>query len=434
MALRCGHMTRRIWLRHLLLGIPLAAFLHTALQFAYAYSPNVDNDWGFFPVHWVAGILFGAPLLAPAFTIQAYIGLWLRLFGPVVQILAGGFTQSALVGLWVRFVGIEPSLAGNFSLTLPMTIAGFVAGSTVAALAAPRATERKQPQPLTADSDRGMFSYSSLRAFMILAACICLGGGLALMFLLREQSPDPLLAFGLPATAGLFCLWGAYLMEAEVGIGGSGISWTRGVREVVIPWPRVTEIHSTADKVLIRSTESKIVVDKQLGDYGSFHRLLRRYAPSFAWKTLSLPLRCRASLVIPGFLCGVGMAWVGFMWWMVDYGPPKDTTDLVIVIFFFGLGGIPLPIGLYLATFRYRFDLFEIEVVSLLRRKVYEVRNLTDLKLSSASMPVSSLRQRGVMMAPLTDQQLEFGRDGIAVSGRIAIASPRYDQPTHTAH
>ena len=396
-----------------MLGVPLAALLHTALQFAYAYSPNVDSDWGFFPVHWVAGILFGAPILVPAFTIQAYIGLWLRLFGRVVQILAGGVTQSALVALWVRFVGIEPSLAGNFALTLPMTIAGFVAGSTVAALAAPRAIDPEQPQRPTADSNQGTFNYRSLRAFMILAACICFGGGLALMFLLRERSPDPLLAFGLPAAAGLFCLWGAYLMEAEVCIRGNGISWTRGARAVVIPWSQVTEIRSTADKLIIRSAESKIVVDKQLGDYESFHRLFRRYAPRFAWKTLSLPLRCRASFVIPSFLCGAGIAWIAFMWWVVDYGPPKDTVDLVIVVFFFGLGGIPLPIGLYLATFRYRFDLSEIEVVSLLRRKVYDVGNLVDLRLSSASMREVVRGQPGVMMAPLTDQEFAFRfRDG----------------------
>ena len=431
-------MTRRIWLRHLFWGISLAAFLHTALQFAHAYSPNVDNDWGFFPVHWVAGIFFGAPLLAPAFTIQAYIGLWLRLFGRVLQVLAGGFTQSALMGLWVRFVGLEPSLAGNFSLTLPMTIAGFVAGSAVAAVAAPRATDPKLPQRLTADSDQGIFDYRSLRAFMILGACICFGGGLALMFLLREESPDPLLAFGLPAAAGLFCLWGAYLMEAQVSISESGISWTRGVREVMIPWSQVTEIRSTADKLLIRSTESKIAVDKQLGDYESFHRLLRRFAPPFAWKTLGLPLQCRASLLIPGFLCGVGMAWIAFMWWMVDYGPPKDTVDLVIVIFFFGLGGIPLPIGLYLATFRYRFDTSEIRVSSLFRRKVYEVRNLVDLKLSSASMPEVVPRRPGVIMAPLTNQQFEFHfRDGTTwelLARRMAVDPEAFYDLLHRSY
>ena len=101
------------------------------------------------------------------------------------------------------------------------------------------------------------------------------------------------------------------------------------------------------------------------------------------------------------------------MWWVVDYGPPKDTVDLVIVVFFFGLGGIPLPIGLYLATFRYRFDLSEIEVVSLLRRKVYDVGNLVDLRLSSASMREVVRGQPGVMMAPLTDQEFAFRfRDG----------------------
>ena len=101
------------------------------------------------------------------------------------------------------------------------------------------------------------------------------------------------------------------------------------------------------------------------------------------------------------------------MWWMVDYGPPKDTADLVIVILFFGLSGIPLPIGLYLATLRYRIDLSEVDVVSLLRRKVYDFWDLADLKLSSATMPEAVLRTRGVMMAALTNQQLEFHfRDG----------------------
>ena len=177
---------------------------------------------------------------------------------------------------------------------------------------------------------------------------------------------------------------------------------------MVILWPDVTEIRSTADKVHIRSTESKIVVDKQLGDYESFYRLLRKHAPPFAWKTLSLPLQCRAGLVIPSFFCAAGMAWIGLMWWMVDYSPPQNTVDLVTVIFFFGLGAIPLPCGLYLASFRYSFDFSEIRISSLARRRAYKVHNLVDLKLTSAGVPDVVQHHPGVIMAALTNQQFEF--------------------------
>ena len=154
-----------------MLGIPLAAFLHSALQFAHAYSRTVDNHWEFFPVHWAAGVLFGSIILAPAFTIQAYVSVWLsrRHRSTGLQILAGALTQAALVALWAKFVGIEPSLSGNFSLSEPMIGAAFLAAGSVAMFAAPKSVARPERH-------RRVFGYGSLRAFMNLAAMISLGG------------------------------------------------------------------------------------------------------------------------------------------------------------------------------------------------------------------------------------------------------------------
>ena len=313
-------MTRKIWLRHLMLGIPLAAFLHSALQFAHAYSRTIDNEWGFFPVHWAAGMLFGSLILAPAFTIQTYISVWLsrRGFGKGVQIPAGGLTQATLVALWARFVGIEPSLPGNFSLTEPMIGAAFLAGGAAAMFAAPKGVARPERHRRVAETER-VFGYGSLRGFMVLAAMICFGGGVVLAFLLREEIRQSAIAFGACAAAALFCWWGAYLMGAQVSVTETYLAWTRGRREVVIPWVRITEIRSTLSRLLIRSEESKIVVDKQLDDYASCYELVRKHAPPYAWETLSLPLRRRASLLLPGILCTVGSAWIAFMWWIVDY-------------------------------------------------------------------------------------------------------------------
>ena len=397
-----------------MLGVPLAAFLHTALQFAYAYSRTVDNDWGFFPVYWAAGILFGSLILAPAFTIQAYTSVWLsrRSFGKGVQILAGGLTQAALVALWARFVGVEPSLSGNFPLTEPMVGAGFSAGSAAAMFAAPKGVARPERPQRVAETEQ-VFGYSSLRAFMNLAAMICLGSGVILAFLLREEIRASTIAFGACAAVSLFCWWGAYLMGAQVSVTETYLAWTRGRREVVIPWARITEIRSTLSRLLIRSEESKIVVDKQLGDYASFYQLVRKYAPPYAWETLSLPLRCRASLLVPGILCAAGSAWLAFMWGIVDYGPPKDNIDLTIVIFMTGVGGCPVPIGLYMATFRCEFDFHQIRAGYLLWRKVYEVANLEDMKLTTARASEVVQHHPGVIAPPLTAQRIEFRfRDG----------------------
>ena len=417
-------MTRRVWLRHLTLGIPLAAFLHSALQFAHAYSRTVDNDWGFFPVHWAAGMLFGSLILAPAFTSQAYISVWLsrRGFGKAAQILAGGLTQATLAGLWARFVGIEPSLPGNFSLTLPMIGAGFLAGGAVAAFAAPRSAGQPESHRKAAADKERVFGYGSLRAFMNLAAMICLGSGVVLAFLLREEIRASAIAFGACAAVSLFCWWGAYLMGAEVSVSETYMAWSRGRREVVIPWLRITEIRSTMSRLLIRSEESKIVVDKQLDDYASCYELVRKYAPPYAWETLSLPLRRRASLLVPGILCTVGSVWVAFMLWIVDYSPPADNIDLAIVIFMTSLGGCPVPSGLYMATFRCEFDFHEIRVGTLFRRKTYEVANLVEMRLTTVETSEVVQRHPGAIVPPLTAQQIEFRfRDGT----ELQLAAPK---------
>ena len=139
---------KRVWLRHLALGISLSALLHTILQFAYSYSARFDNDWDVFPIHWAAGVLFGSVILGPAYTVQALIsvGLERRKAGRFIQIAAGGFMQASLVWLWSQSIGIEPSLSGNFALTQPMIAAGFVAGAAVAVYAAPK-NSGTEPHP-----------------------------------------------------------------------------------------------------------------------------------------------------------------------------------------------------------------------------------------------------------------------------------------------
>ena len=393
-----------------MLGIPLAAYLHTALQFAHAYAPNIDNRWGLLPVHWAAGMLFGSLILAPAFTIQAYISVWLnrQRFGTGPQILAGGLAQATLVALWARFVGIEPSLPGNFSLTLPMMGAGFLAGGVVALFAAPRSAGQPERHRRAAADRERVFGYGSLRAFMIMAAVICFAGAVVLALLLRDQSPDFAIAFGACAAAGLFCLWGAYLMGVEVSVSETGIAWSRGGREVVIRWGQVTEVWSAMDKLLIRSEETKIGVDKQLNDYASFYELVWKYAPPYAWKTLSLPLRCRAGLLVPSILCSSGLAWVAFMWWMADYSPPTTTTDRAIVIVATSLGALLFCFGLYLATFRCEFTFHQIRVGPLFRRKTYEVANLVDMKLTTVRSSEAIQHYRRGVTPPLTSQQIEF--------------------------
>lgn len=404
-------MTWKIWLRHQLLGVPLAALLHTALQFAYAYSPNVGSDWALLPIHWAAGMLFGSLILVPAFTVQAFVSVRLdrRAFGRGLQILAGGLTQAAVVGLWARFVGIEPSLPGNFSLTQAMVAAAFLAGGGVAAFAAPRtARHSESPSGAVSANDR-VFGHRGLQTFMVLAALICFAGAIILALLLGDDPSEAGTAFGIFAAASLFCCWGAYLMSAEVRVGENRISWTRGRRQIVIPWSRVTEVRSTmGDELLIRSEQAKIGVDKQLDDYGSFYELIRKYAPPYAWEAHGLPLRCRARLAAPILLCVSGLAWVAAIWWLASYSPPADSTGRAIVIVATSLGGVLIPPGLYLATFRCEFMLTEFRVGYLFRRKTYQVADLADMKLTTVDTAEAARDLPGTVMPPLQVQQIEF--------------------------
>lgn len=412
-------MTRTIWFRHLLLGIPLAAFLHSALQFAYAYSPNLDNDWGFFPIHWAAGMIVGSLILAPAFTLQAFVAVWLsrKNFSAGLQVLSGGLVQATLVALWAHFVGIEPSLSGNFQLTMPMIAAGFLSGAVVTNFAAPNSAEQTKSTSAAVEDEVGVFGYRRLRAFMLSAAVICFVSGIVLAILLRESSPDPVVAFCACVSAALFCWCGARLMAAEVRVGKISIVWTRGRRKVAIPWSHVREVRSSSFKLSIRSEHASIDIDKQLDDFGSLSELVRKYAPPLAWQLLHLPLRCRASMLVPGILCSVGAAWIGFMWWVVDYSPPADTTEWSIVIVMTSLVGFLVPYGLYLATFRCEFEFGRFRIGTALRRKEYEVSDIADIRMTTVNTAELMPRYRGGITPPLTVQQIEFRfKDGAKVN------------------
>ena len=107
---------------------------------------------------------------------------------------------------------------------------------------------------------------------------------------------------------------------------------------------------------------------------------------------------------------------------MVDYSPPADNIDLAIVIFMTSLGGCPVPIGLYVATFRCEFDFHEIRVGYLLWRKVYEVANLVDMKLTTVGTSEGVQLHPGAIAPPLTAQQIEFRfRDGT----ELQLAAPK---------
>lgn len=97
---------RRILVTHLVIGVPLAALLHSILQF-----------------------LFEAPFAVQAGLVIALGSLGV---GRIAQIVAGAGLQALLVSIWAAFIGIEPSLAGRFRLTPPMVAAGALAGALTA--------------------------------------------------------------------------------------------------------------------------------------------------------------------------------------------------------------------------------------------------------------------------------------------------------------
>jgi len=143
----------RTLVRHLAIGIPLSALLHTILQTA---ADRTSFSIGITILHFVLGMLLGSIVLGPAYALQAIVSRTLTALGVgrVGLMVSGGVLQALLVALWASWVGIEPSLPGRFALTLPMIAAGFFAGAVVGALAgvrasgpAPKGRAAKPPRP-----------------------------------------------------------------------------------------------------------------------------------------------------------------------------------------------------------------------------------------------------------------------------------------------
>ncbi len=123
---------RRIWWWHVLLGVPVAAFLHSVVQFAY--SASALGDLAYFIFHFASGVLVGSVILVPAYSLQAllFASLWSRGLPRRAVGFGCGVLQAAFVGLWWFFVGVEPSLGGRFRMGPVMMTAAFVAGALVA--------------------------------------------------------------------------------------------------------------------------------------------------------------------------------------------------------------------------------------------------------------------------------------------------------------
>jgi hypothetical protein len=137
---------RAVWWGHILVGVPVAAFEHSILQFAYASTGGpISQDLWLFPLHFLSGVIVGSIVLVPAFSLQALLFRFLARRGaPALLIVAAcGAFQAGLVAFWADTVGIEPSLAGRFRLTPPMIVAGFIAGAC-ATLAAATVLARRQ--------------------------------------------------------------------------------------------------------------------------------------------------------------------------------------------------------------------------------------------------------------------------------------------------
>ena len=129
---------RRIWFRHVIIGVPLAALLFTVVQTAYAYVPG-EKGASHSIAMFLLALLVGALILIPAYTLQAFAsaGLGRLGVGRAVQIGVGAAIQASLVAAWAGVFGMSPSLRGNFPLMPVMLGAAVLAGSVVAALAAP---------------------------------------------------------------------------------------------------------------------------------------------------------------------------------------------------------------------------------------------------------------------------------------------------------
>lgn len=141
---------RRIWFRHVIIGVPLAALLFTVVQAAHAYVPGGDKGVASSVFVFILALLVGALILIPAYTLQAFASAGLNRLGVgrLVQVAVGAAIQASLVAAWAGVIGMSPSLKGNFSLLPVMLGAAVLAGGVVAALAAP-------PRVRPTDGDSG---------------------------------------------------------------------------------------------------------------------------------------------------------------------------------------------------------------------------------------------------------------------------------------
>src|SRR5262249_34243225 len=95
----------RIWLWHIAVGVPTAAFAHSVLQFTH-HRPFAWEDLWLFPLYYLTAILVGSLILIPAYSLQSLLFQGLRLLHrtSLVQIAAGGLFQAALLMLWAIWI------------------------------------------------------------------------------------------------------------------------------------------------------------------------------------------------------------------------------------------------------------------------------------------------------------------------------------------
>lgn len=131
------HRFLRILALHVGLGMPLSAAGHTLVQTAAATG---ELSVPVTALHFVLGVVVGAPVLGPAWALQA-LSAWLlerRGLGRGWRMVAGGALQTSFVAAWAATVGIEPSLPGRFPMTVPMMGVALMTGVLVAAVGVPR--------------------------------------------------------------------------------------------------------------------------------------------------------------------------------------------------------------------------------------------------------------------------------------------------------
>ena len=118
----------RLFFLHIIVGVPLAALLHSVVHGASEVKGLSELWVGIF--HFLGGMVCGAVVFVPAYSLQGLTSMLLIRKGAkrLIVALAGGSLQALIVLLWATFVGIEPSLPGRFPITIPMICAGFAAG------------------------------------------------------------------------------------------------------------------------------------------------------------------------------------------------------------------------------------------------------------------------------------------------------------------